>query len=261
MELSQEVENQIGEYGLVSVVMPNYNGASWIKETIESVLAQTYTNWELLFVDDCSTDNSLKMAQAFSDERIKTFRMDKNSGAAAARNKALRETKGKWIAFLDSDDLWEKEKLEKQLAFMVENGYGLTYTHACFLSLDGEKKEFAPKRDVCTYKLLLRHNDMTCSTVIYNAERLGKVEMPIEAVKREDCGCWLKILKTGVEAHCYRECLTTVRVHSSSVSYSKKAMIKFQWHMYRKVEKLSFCKSVYYMCRWAINGIRKYGKK
>ncbi len=109
------------DYGLVSIIMPNYNGEKYLKETIESVLLQTYANWELLFVDDCSTDNSLKIVKSYGDPRIKVFQNDTNSGAAVSRNLALRKAMGKWIAFLDSDDVWFSEKLEKQLAFMVDN--------------------------------------------------------------------------------------------------------------------------------------------
>ena len=117
------------DFGLVSIVMPNYNSEKYVRATIQSVIAQTYQNWELLFVDDCSTDHSLDIVRAFGDPRIKIFENEKNSGAAVSRNYALRMAQGKWIAFLDSDDLWEPEKLEKQLAFMVEKGYHFTYTY------------------------------------------------------------------------------------------------------------------------------------
>ena len=116
------------DYGLVSVIMPCYNAAAYIGASIESVQAQTYTNWELLIVDDCSTDDSLAVVARYDDPRIRVLKNEKNSGAAVSRNYALREAKGKWIAFLDSDDLWEKEKLEKQIAFMVENEYHFSYT-------------------------------------------------------------------------------------------------------------------------------------
>ena len=113
---------------LVSIIMPNYNGAKYLQETLNSVLAQSYTNWELLFVDDCSTDNSLEIVQAIQDERIRILKNENNSGAAKSRNYALCEAKGKWIAFLDSDDLWTPEKLEKQIAFMDTNAYVFTFT-------------------------------------------------------------------------------------------------------------------------------------
>ena len=124
---------------LVSIIMPSYNTAKFISETIESVLAQTYTNWELIIVDDCSTDNTDEVVKSFlSDNRIKYIKNEKNSGAAISRNRALRESKGKWIAFLDSDDLWMPEKLERQIAFMEASGYHFSYTN--YIEIDEESK-------------------------------------------------------------------------------------------------------------------------
>ena len=116
-------ENAASDFGLVSIVMPNYNSEKYIEATINSVLNQTYQNWELILVDDCSTDNSLEIVRSFDDDRIRILQNEVNSGAAVSRNYALREAQGKWVAFLDSDDLWEPTKLEEQLEFMVENNY------------------------------------------------------------------------------------------------------------------------------------------
>ena len=123
---------------LVSIIMPSYNTARFISETIESVLAQTYTNWELIIVDDCSTDNTDEVVAAFSDERIRYLKNEKNSGAAVSRNYALREARGRWIAFLDSDDLWHPEKLEKQIIFMESGDYSFSYTD--YIQIDEESK-------------------------------------------------------------------------------------------------------------------------
>lgn len=244
---------------LVSIIMPNYNGAKYLPETINSVLAQTYTNWELLFVDDCSTDNSLEIIRSYKDSRIKILQNDKNSGAAVSRNYALREAKGKWIAFLDSDDLWVPEKLEKQIAFMETNGYAFTFTDYDVID---EKSvtisHFKPRLDICTYKDILKHNHIGCLTVVYDSEKMGKVLMPTNAIKREDLACWLSILKNGERAYCLHECLARYKVHSNSVSSNKLKMLKYQWKVYRKVENLSITKSCYYMLHWAINGVLKY---
>ena len=122
---------------LVSVIMPSYNTAEFISESIKSVQAQTYKNWELIIVDDCSTDRTDDIVQTFlTDKRIRYIKLEKNSGAAVARNRALREARGKWIAFLDSDDLWEPQKLEKQIQFMKESGYYFSYTNYCELNED-----------------------------------------------------------------------------------------------------------------------------
>lgn len=247
------------DYGLVSIVMPNYNSEKYLKATIESVLAQTYTNWELLFVDDCSTDNSLEIVRSYSDSRIKILQNEQNSGAAVSRNYALREAKGKWIAFLDSDDLWKPEKLERQLAYMQDNGISFSYTD--YEVIDENNKiisTFKPSLDVCHYKDILKHNYIGCLTVIYDSEKLGKVFMPTNAPKREDLACWLSILRSGEKAYCLHECLAQYKVHANSVSSNKFKMMKYQWQVYRKVEGINVFKSLYYLSSWAIMGVLKY---
>ena len=247
------------DYGLVSIIMPNYNSEKYVGETIQSVLNQTYQNWELLFVDDCSTDNSLEIVRSFGDDRIKILQNETNSGAAVSRNYALRLAQGKWIAFLDSDDLWIPEKLEKQISYMNDNDICFSYTDYEVIDEDDQLiSTFIPRLDVCTYKDILKHNHIGCLTAVYNAEKLGKFFMPVDAIKREDLACWLSILKTGVQAHCLHERLAKYKVHSNSVSSNKFKMMKYQWLTYRKVEKLNFFKSTYYLFCWAITGVFKY---
>lgn len=147
------------DYGLVSIIMPNYNSDMYIKKTIDSVLAQTYKNWELIIVDDCSTDNSLKIVNSFNDARIKIIKNEVNSGAAVSRNNALRVAEGKWIAFLDSDDLWTSEKLEKQISFMVDDDLLFSYTDYDVVDENDKiTSTFRPSFDICTYKDILKHN-------------------------------------------------------------------------------------------------------
>ena len=246
------------DYGLVSIIMPNYNSEKYVEETIKSVLAQTYQNWELIFVDDCSTDSSLDIVRSFGDDRIKIFQNEVNSGAAVARNKAIEAANGRWIAFLDSDDLWEQNKLATQLEFMIEEKCSFSFTHYYFDKNDSDLREFSPKRDEYDYNDILKHCYIACPTVIYDSSILGKVYMPTEAVKREDFGCWLRILKQNVNAHCLHKCLTTVKIHTDSVSYDKAKMIKYQWNVYRNVEKISIVKSIFCMVHWAIKGVLKY---
>ena len=128
MNESIKTSEQSVDYGLVSIVMPNYNGGKYLKETIDSVLSQTFDNWELLFVDDCSTDNSLEIVRSYADERIRIFQNETNRGAAVSRNRAIEAANGRWIAFLDSDDLWLPEKLEKQVAFMKDKEIVFSFT-------------------------------------------------------------------------------------------------------------------------------------
>lgn len=246
------------DYGLVSIIMPNYNCAQYLPETIKSVIDQTYQNWELLFVDDCSTDDSVKIVESNNDPRIRVFKNEKNSGAAFSRNVAIREANGRWIAFLDSDDLWASEKLLEQLDFMEDKQCALSFTHFYFDKNDGKLIEFAPPKDIYTYEDILKHNYMACPTVMYDTARIDKVEMPVKADKREDFGCWLRILRQGIKAYCLHNCLVTVKIHTGSVSYNKVKMVKWQWNVYRNVEKLPLIKCVYYMIHWAVKGFLKY---
>lgn len=247
------------DYGLVSIIMPNYNSEKYIRDTINSVLSQTYANWELLFVDDCSSDNSLEFAKSFDDDRIKIYSTERNGGAAIARNIAISNASGKWIAFLDSDDIWESNKLERQLENMVQNDFVFTFTD--YDVIDDNNKTistFKPRLDKCSYTDVLKHNHIGCLTVMYNAEKLGKVYMPTNAEKREDLACWLSILKDGSQAYCLHECLSKYKVHSNSVSSNKLKMMKYQWLVYRRTEGLNVFKSAYYFTYWAIMGVLKY---
>lgn len=255
--MSSEIKN----YGLVSIIMPNYNGAEFLSEAVQSVLNQSYPYWELLFVDDCSTDNSIEVISSFNDERITIYKNEINSGTAITRNNAIEKANGKWIAFLDSDDKWKPTKLEKQLAFADENGFAFTFTH---YEVINEKNEtvtvFRPQKPKYDYDTILKHCYIGCLTAMYDKEKLGLVTMPTKAVKREDFACWLSILKRGINAECLAEDLATYRLHSSSVSANKFKLIKYQWNVYRKVEKFNFFKCLYYMAHWAIKGFLKYKK-
>ena len=228
---------------LVSIVMPSYNTAKYIGDSIDSVINQTHTNWELLIVDDCSTDNTEEVVASYNDERIRFIKKDKNSGAAESRNIALREAKGKWIAFLDSDDTWEKEKLEKQISFMIENDYKFTYTDYK-IQLNGTWLPYiytGPRRvnerkmkDYCYFSTI---------TVMYDREYVGLIQ--IENVrKNNDYAMWLKIIK---KSDCYRfpECLSNYIKHDGSISSgSKLKLIKHHYIMWRVAEKKNPVSSV-----------------
>ena len=188
------------EAGLVSIIMPSYNTASFIKETIQSVLNQTYSKWELIIVDDCSTDNTDEVLEYIKDSRIRYFKNDKNLGAAVSRNKALREARGQWIAYLDSDDLWMPEKLEKQICFMESNGYAFSYTNYEEIDVDGNKtgvKVSGPKR--ITKTGMFNYCWPGCLTVMFDANKIGIVQIQ-DIKKNNDYAMWLKICK---KANCY----------------------------------------------------------
>ncbi len=245
---------------LVSIITPTYNAAEYIRETIRSVQAQTYTNWELIIVDDCSTDNTEDIVKEYLvDERIRYVKTAENSGAAKTRNTGIRLSKGKWIAFLDSDDLWEENKLSKHIDFMQREKLAFSFTSYNVINDRNQIiSKFEPKKDRYDYKDILKHCYIGCSTAIYDSEALGKVEMPEAAIKREDFACWLQILKMGISGGCLHENLTRYRIREKSVSSNKFKMIKYQWNVYRKIEELSVFKSVYYLSHWAIRGIFKY---
>lgn len=222
---------------LVSIVMPSYNTAKFIEETIESVLAQSYENWELILVDDCSTDNTDEVVSRFlSDERIRYIKNDTNSGAAVSRNRALREARGKWIAFLDSDDLWEPDKLEKQIAFMQNNNYSFSYTN--YIEID--EQSVANGRQVTGPARITKHGMFNycwpgCLTVMYDAEVIGLIQIA-DIKKNNDYAMWLKVCKN---ADCYllNETLAKYRKRSGSISnHGYMKLIRWHYKLYREAE-------------------------
>lgn len=218
---------------LVSVIMPSYNTANFIKETIDSVLNQTYQNFEIIIVDDCSTDNTDEVVAGIKDERIKYIKNEKNSGAAISRNRALREAKGKWIAFLDSDDVWLPEKLEKQIAFMKKNGYKFSYTG--YEEVDEESNPTGvsvtgPKK--ITKAGMYNYCWQGCLTVMYDADAMGLIQIA-DLKKNNDYAMWLKVIE---KADCYLldEKLAKYRIRSGSISrHSKLKLIKHHYLLYK----------------------------
>lgn len=224
---------------LVSIVMPSYNTAKYIKESIDSVLAQTYTNWELIIVDDCSTDDTDKIVMAIKDDRIRYLKNERNSGAAVSRNYALCQAKGKWIAFLDSDDLWEPDKLKKQVSFMEENDYHFSYTN--YIEIDeasqpNGRSVTGPKK--ITKRGMYNYCWPGCLTVMYNAQVVGMIQ--IEDIKKNnDYAMWLKVCKN---ADCYLldEQLAQYRKRSGSISnHGYKSLIKWHYKLFREAEKMN----------------------
>ena len=228
---------------LVSVIMPSYNTGAFIKESINSVLNQTYSNLELIIVDDCSTDNTDEIVSKIKDDRIKYLKNEKNSGAAISRNYAIREAKGKWIAFLDSDDLWHPEKLEKQIAFMKKNDYKFTYTNYERIDENGISLNIltsGPKK--ITKTGMYNYCWPGCATVMYDANYIGLIQIA-NLKKNNDYAIWLKIIK---KANCYllSECLSYYRIRKGSISNQKKVkLIKHHYILYRIGENKSFISS------------------
>lgn len=246
------------EAGLVSIIMPSYNTAPYIKQTIQSVLDQTYINWELIIVDDCSTDNTNEVVDTIKDCRIHYLKNEKNSGAAISRNKALREAKGQWIAYLDSDDLWMPEKLEKQIKFMEENGYVFSYTNYEEIDVDGYKtgvKVTGPKK--ITKTGMFNYCWPGCLTVMYDANKIGLIQ--IEDIKKNnDYAMWLKVCR---KADCYLldEILGQYRkgrVRSVS-NHSIRTMIGWHYKLYREAEDMGILSSLFNTGRNLVFGFYK----
>ena len=259
-QINTEKLRQQYEDGLVSIITPAYNAAAYIAETIESVLAQTYTNWEMLIVNDCSKDNTAEIVQSYAakDKRIKLINLKQNSGAAVARNTAIQNAKGRYIAFLDSDDLWKKDKLQKQLGFMQRNGYAFTFTayeHFKDNKENIQNKVKAPKS--LNYKKALKGNQIGCLTVMLDRKQIEIINFTNQ--KHEDYILWLNILKQGITAYGLNETLALYRTgNSKSISGNKLQSALWTWKVYRGSQELSILKSIYYMCFYCLNGIRKH---
>ena len=219
---------------LVSIVMPAYNTGECISASIRSVLAQSYENWELLIVDDCSTDNTCQVISAFADERIRLLRNEKNSGAAVSRNRALREAKGRYIAFLDSEDVWEPKKLEKQLNFMKDKGYAFTYTDYRIIHPDGTPAPYictAPNR--VTKAKLYCYCYFSTITVMYDVQIVGLIQIA-DVKKNNDYAMWFAAADK-TDMHRLPECLSYYCKREQSISSgSKWRLIRHHYILYRK---------------------------
>jgi len=244
--------------GLVSIIMPAYNCGDFIGTTLDSVINQSYKNWEVIVVDDCSTDSTADVVQEYikKDNRVKYHKLEKNSGAAVARNKAVDLATGKYMAFLDSDDVWFPEKLTKQIGFMEENDYGFTCTSYTKIDEQGKylnRTIFAQqKRD---YNGVLK----TCpgnSTVIYNAEKLGKFSIP-DIKKRNDYVMWLQVIKKEKYLYGIEEPLGSHRIRTEGISSNKKSLVGYHWKVYREIESLSLLKSCYLILYWVVATVFK----
>lgn len=243
----------------VSIITPVHNSERFVEACIQSVKAQTYPHWEHILVDDCSTDRSAEIIKGHveNDARVKYIALEVNSGAGVARNTAIKAAQGDFIAFLDSDDLWYPEKLQKQLAFMNGNNYHFSFTAYDNIDESGNplQKKVQAKPKV-TYKTALYKNPIGCLTVIYDVGFFGKQYMP-KIRKRQDYALWLKLLKK-TDAYGLDECLSRYRTGNESISSNKMDLIKYEWKIYREEEGLSFGKSLFYLLSAIILKMKSY---
>lgn len=232
---------------MVSIIMPCYNSSKFIGDAIESVLAQTYQNWEILITDDCSSDNSIAVINEYAkrDSRVKLFMLEKNSGAAVARNKSIEEAKGRFIAFLDSDDMWTPQKLEKQLEFMRKKDCALSYTSILLCNEGGEITGIEVAPHTHTFHQSWCDNKCGTSTAIYDTEKIGKVLMPLIR-KRQDWGLFMSILRTCKIAFGMKEPLAYYRMGQQSLSKNKWSLVRYNLAVYQTVLGWSYVRSLFF---------------
>lgn len=235
---------------LVTVIVPTYNCEKYIKETIESILKQTYSNFEILVIDDCSTDSTLDVINSLNDKRITVLVNEKQSGAAFSRNRGISNARGKYIAFLDGDDIWRKTKLEDQVSFMETNGYSFSCTN--YDEIDENSNPLGvvvsgPK--VVSHKSFIKSDYIGCLTVMYKKDIYPDLSIPNTIYKRNDYALWIKISE---KANCYRlnKVLASYRKTSSSLSSGKKiALVKYHKDMFQKLYNFGKIKSSFYAWR------------
>ena len=233
---------------LVSIVTPVHNSEKFLRQCLNSVLAQTYEQWEHILVDDCSTDDSCAVIRTYADKdpRVKLIQLKVNSGAGVARNTAIEAAKGNFVAFLDSDDRWYPAKLAKQLAFMQNTGHHFTFTSYDIINKEGNAlSKIIKAKSLVTYKSALYKNPIGCLTVIYSVTFFGKQYMPAIR-KRQDYALWLKLLKK-TNGFGLDECLSSYRIGNESISSNKIDLLKYEWKIYREIEGLPFLKSLFYL--------------
>lgn len=245
---------------MVSIITPCYNSANFLADTIESVLAQTYSDWEMLIVDDCSTDGSYEIAESYAkkDSRIKLLRTEKSSGSPVRpRNIAIENAKGRYIAFLDSDDLWLPGKLEAQMKIFAEHDdTAIAFSYYEKISETGERSErviVSPSK--VTYRQLLKGNVIGCLTGMYDTDKVGKIALEYRG--HEDCVMWLSILRKGFCARNTNDVQALYRVRNGSVSANKLKALTWQWQIYRDSEKLGLISSMYNFAFYAIKAVVK----
>ena len=244
---------------LVSIITPSYNTARFIGETIRSVQAQTYTNWEMIIVDDCSTDNTDEVVSQFQkeDSRIRYFKNDHNSGAAVSRNKALREARGRWIAFLDSDDLWYPEKLEKQIRFMEEKGCHFSCSYRTMIDEDSNDLNIltTSPRHITKFGMY-NYCWVGCLTAMYDADVTGVIQIA-DIKKNNDYAIWLKVIEKA-DCYCFPEILAKYRVRSGSISRHKKTeLIKWHYRLFHDAEGQNAVVASFNMVRNLFFGVIK----
>lgn len=239
----------------VSIIVPMYNSSAFLLATVQSVIRQTYQDWELILIDDCSADGSISLAELLvkQDARIRLLKNAENFGAAVTRNRGIEAASGRYICFLDSDDLWLPNKLEVQVNFMLRENVSFSFSaydkideFDCHIGRVGVPEKV-------TYHQLLKCSVIGCLTAMYDADKLGKIYMPLIR-KRQDLGLWLRLLKRTNYAYGINQPLAQYRVRADSISANKLSAASYTWRLYREVESMGFFESAYYFSQYAVRG-------
>jgi len=245
---------------LVSIITPTYNSAKFVAETIQSVQNQTYQNWEMIIVDDGSSDEteSVVLSIIQNDNRIQFHKLSQNSGPAVARNTGIEKASGAYMTFIDADDIWFPTFIENNIKTIQETGIPFVFSS---YRRANEQLEFIYSDFIVPHKVsytdILKSNSISCLTAFLYIKKLGKKYMPLIR-KRQDMGLWLNYLKVIPFAHGIQETQAIYRIRENSLSRKKSDLIKYQWQFYREVEKLNVFQATYYMLHWMYRGFMKY---
>lgn len=244
---------------VVSVIMPIFNAEKYLCDSIDSVIKQTYPFWELIIIDDFSTDSSVDIVASYmkNEPRIRLICLKENAGVANARNQGIKKSCGRYIAFLDGDDIWLPEKLEHQVRFMKERNIGFSFTDYRIFKKDVNIAEkLVVAKEKVDYSYLLKGNVIGCLTVMLDRQKIKNLYMPLE--RHEDYITWLKILKRYKYAYGLNEDLARYRKNLNSLTSNKFKSLQWTWNVYRKSENLSLMKSSYYFCHYILKGLNKH---
>jgi teichuronic acid biosynthesis glycosyltransferase TuaG len=256
VELKEEIGGLMAP--AVSVIMPVYNSEKFLEESADSVLSQQYDSLELMLIDDCSTDSSRDIIRklAAKDQRVNPLLLQSNLGSAGARNAGIEQASGRFIAFLDSDDVWLPEKLERQLQFMKETGVAVSFTAYRKMDSRGIPGGVVQVPQEVDYHNLLKTNSIGMLTAVFDREMVGSRELP-EIRLQHDYALWLQILRDGHVARGLNQVLAHHRIHGSSISRNKADAARYQWRVYRELEGLGRVKSAWYFAHYAVYGLLK----
>ena len=245
---------------LISIITPSYNSKYFVGDTIRSVLSQGYKNWEMIIVDDCSTDGSVEVIKKIikNESRIKLIRLKKNTGSAMSRNAALEVANGRFIAFLDSDDIWYPNKLEKQVEFMLKRKAPISFTSYELIGENGaSKNHIIHSVEKLTQIDYLKNTIIGFSTSMIDTQIVGNSFRMMDIRTRQDTSLWITLLGKGFSAHGLNKALVKYRIHSNSISANKIKAAKQVWNLYFHIHKFGLFRSIYYFSSYAFNAIKK----